>query len=205
MLDAAAQDLHRRVSDFLKTQRIAPADVVGDFSTPRRLTVVARGVPASQPDVDEQLTGPSLKVAYKDGKPTAAAEAFAKKAGVSLEKLEKVVTPKGEYLGAKITRKGRGASELIAELLPKEIAGIHWPKNMYWRAGKPERFVRPVRWIVALLDGEVVPLEFGGIRAGRASRGHRILSPGRIEIRSPKDYVDALEHASVMPSRAARE
>jgi glycyl-tRNA synthetase beta chain len=205
MIDAAAQELHRRVSDFLTAQRISPSGVVGDFSTPRRLTIVARGVPTSQADVEEQLTGPSLKVAYKDDKPTPAAEAFAKKAGVALDKLDRITTPKGEYIAARVTRKGRNTGDLIAEFLPKEIAGIYWPKNMYWRAGKPQRFVRPVRWIVALLDGEVVPLEFAGVRAGRESRGHRILSPGQIEIRSAKHYADALEHAFVMPSRAARE
>src|SRR5260370_15128791 len=205
MLDAAAQELHRRVSDFLTTQRIAPGGAVGDFSTPRRLTIVARGVPTSQPDVEEQLTGPSLKVAYKDDKPTPAAEAFAKKAGVPVAKLDRITTPKGEYVAARVTRKGRSTVDLIAELLPKEIAGIYWPKNMYWRAGKPERFVRPVRWIVALLDGEVVPLEFAGIRAGRESRGHRILGPQKVPIASPSKYIEGMLGAHVVAASADRE
>ena len=70
---------------------------------------------------------------------------------------------------------GRAAAELLAAELPKEVLGIYWAKNMYWRAGKPERFVRPVRWVVALLDAAVVPLEIAGIAAGNASRGHRVL------------------------------
>ena len=70
---------------------------------------------------------------------------------------------------------GRGAAEVIAAELPKELAGIYWAKNMYWRAGKPERFVRPVRWMVALLGGEVVPVEFGGYVAGKVTYGHRVL------------------------------
>ena len=98
---------------------------------------------------------------------------------------------------ATVTRKGRKAAEILAEALPKEIAGIYWPKNMYWRAGKPERFVRPVRWIVALLDGEVIPLEFAGIRAGKHSRGHRILGPAQVEIKSPAQYVETLQKAHV--------
>src|SRR5271168_3244643 len=121
------------------------------------------------------MTGPSAAVAFKDGQPTPAAHAFAKKAGVDVSRLERVTTPKGEYLAAKITKKGRAAAEVLSELLPKEINSIYWPKNMYWR--KPsEKFVRPVRWLVALLDTNVIPLEFDGIPAGNVSRGHRLLA-----------------------------
>ena len=158
--------------------------------TPRRLALTCcAGIPATQPDVQEQLTGPATKVAYKDGQPTPAAHAFAKKAGVDVSQLQKVTTPKGEYLTASVTNKGKPAAQVLAELLPKEIASIYWPKNMYWRAGKPERFVRPVRWIVAMLDGEVIPLEFAGIKAGNQSRGHRILGPAQVSIASPSQYV----------------
>ncbi len=205
MIDAAAAELQRRVTDLLGAERLSPSSDVGYFATPRRLAVYAHGVPAGQPDVEEQVTGPAAKVAFKDGKPAPPAEAFAKKVGLPVEKLEKVTTPKGEYLSARIRRKGRGTGALLGELLPKEIAALYWPKSMYWRAGKPERFVRPVRWMVALLDGEVIPLEFAGVRAGRESRGHRVLSSGAVSIGSPKDYADALSKASVMPSPAARE
>src|SRR5450432_24138 len=88
-----------------------------------------------------------------------------RRSGVDVGQLEKVSTPKGEYLAAKVTKKGRSAAEILGEYLPKEIAAIYWPKNMYWRKTN-ERFVRPVRWLVAMLDGEVIPLEFGGVRAG---------------------------------------
>src|SRR4051812_22965686 len=147
MLAAASREFAQHVSDVLTRERLGATEVSA-FSTPRRLSVVAAGLAASQPDVEEQVTGPSYKVAFKDGAPTPAAEAFAKKVGLALDKLEKVTTPKGEYIGARVTRKGRAASELLAEILPREIAGIYWPKSMYWRAGKPERFVRPVRWMV---------------------------------------------------------
>ena len=115
-----------------------------------------------------------------------------------------VTTPKGEYLSAKVTKKGRSAAEILAEVLPKEIASIYWPKNMYWR--KPsERFVRPVRWLVAMLDGEVIPLEFDGVRAGNQSRGHRILADGPVAIpRAGAPYVEALEQAKVL-GREQRE
>jgi glycyl-tRNA synthetase beta chain len=205
MIENAWIEMAKRLSDLLLRGSLWNAEPspgmtgIGflEAATPRRLALVVPGVMASQPDVTEQITGPSFKVAFKDGKPTPAAEAFAKKAGVDVAQLEKVTNPKGEYLAATVTRKGRKAAEILAEALPKEIAGIYWAKNMYWRAGKPERFVRPVRWIVALLDGEVIPLEFAGIRAGKHSRGHRILGPAQVEIKSPAQYVETLQNAHV--------
>ena len=84
---------------------------------------------------------------------------------IEVSQLAKITTPKGEYVAATVTNQGRSAHDVLLELLPKEIASIYWPKNMYWR--KPsERFVRPVRWLVAMLDGVVIPLEFAGLVAG---------------------------------------
>ena len=151
------------------------------------------------------MTGPSWKVAFKDGAPTAAAQAFAKKAGVAVAALEKVTTAKGEYVGATVKRQGRAAAELLAAELPKEVLALYWAKNMYWRAGKPERFVRPVRWVVALLDAAVVPVEIAGIAAGNASRGHRILhGEAPVVIGAPKSYAEALRAAKVVVDVAER-
>ena len=204
MIDAASLELRTRLNDLLQRERLAATQAVSCLDTPRRLAVRAAGIPAAQPDVTEQINGPSVAVAYKDGQPTPAAQAFAKKAGVDVSQLERVTTPKGEYLSAKVTKKGRAAAEILAELLPKEINSIYWPKNMYWR--KPsEKFVRPVRWLVAMLDDQVVPLEFDGIRAGNQSRGHRILAGGPLQItRSGNAYVEALKQARVL-GRADRE
>ena len=154
--------------------------------------MLASGIPAAQPDATEQITGPSVNVAYKDGQPTPAAHAFARKSGVDVALLAKISTPKGEYLSATVTKKGRSASEIIAEHLPKEISSIYWPKNMYWRKTN-ERFVRPIRWLVAMLDAETIPLEFDGVRAANISRGHRILSDGDVTIpQAGLAYIDAL-------------
>jgi glycyl-tRNA synthetase beta chain len=204
MIASAQVELQRRVSDLLTRERLAASDAVSSVDTPRRLAVLAPGIPAAQPDLTEQINGPAVSVAFKDGQATPAAHAFAKKAGVDVAQLERVATPKGEYLSAKITKRGRGAAEILAESLPKEIASIYWPKNMYWR--KPsERFVRPVRWLVAMLDDQVVPLEFGGVQAGNQSRGHRILADGGVTIpRAGVPYVEALRAAKVL-SREARE
>jgi len=207
MLEAAGEDLGHRIAKLLVDSRLDPGGmrVPQSLCTPRRLAVMATDIAATQPDVTEQLTGPATKVAYKDGQPTPAAHAFAKKAGVDVSQLQTVTTPKGEYLTASVTNKGKPAAQLLAELLPKEIASIYWPKNMYWRAGKPERFVRPVRWIVAMLDGEVIPLEFAGIKAVQFSRGHRILGPEHVIVATPTQYAEALRNAHVMVEYGERE
>jgi glycyl-tRNA synthetase beta chain len=218
MMDSASLDLGKRIVELLvresllnveqKMSTVAPEATGMRFPgcvTPRRLAMVVSGVAATQPDVTEQLTGPATKVAYKDGQPTPAAHAFAKKAGVDVSQLQKVTTPKGEYLTASVTNKGKPAGQVLTELLPKEIASIYWPKNMYWRAGKPERFVRPVRWIVAMLDGGVIPLEFAGIKAGNKSRGHRILGPAQVSIASPSQYAETMKGAHVTVLSGDRE
>jgi glycyl-tRNA synthetase beta chain len=198
MIDAASLDLRERVHKLLERERLSPTGAISTFDSPRRLAFLAAAIPAAQADLTELVTGPSASVSFKDGLPTPAAHAFAKKAGVDVSELERVATSKGEYLAAKVTKKGRLATEVLCELLPKEINSIYWPKNMYWR--KPsEKFVRPVRWLVALLDREVIPLEFDGIRAGNESRGHRSLGEGPIRIPSAGDsYVDALRAARVL-------
>jgi glycyl-tRNA synthetase beta chain len=206
MIASAEAELGRRVNDLLTRERLlGPAAAVTTYSTPRRLAVLVQDALARQADTEEKMTGPSWKVAFKDGAPTAAAEAFAKKAGVAVAALEKVTTPKGEYVGATVTRAGRAATELLTTELPKEVLGIYWAKNMYWRAGKPERFVRPVRWVVAMLDAQVVDLEIAGIAAGNTSRGHRILDGKKpVVIDRAQDYSSSLLTAGVVADVAER-
>jgi glycyl-tRNA synthetase beta chain len=203
MIDAASQELRERVLALLTRERLLGGEI-SSFDTPRRLALMASGIAGAQADVVEQVTGPSVNVAYKEGQPTPAAYAFAKKAGLDVAQLEKVSTPKGEYISAKVTKKGRTAAEILSEGLPQEVSAIYWPKNMYWR--KPsERFVRPVRWLVAMLDGETLPMEFDGVRAGNVSRGHRILTDGPVTIPGPGPaYVDSLRAAKVL-GRGERE
>jgi glycyl-tRNA synthetase beta chain len=201
MIDAASRELRERLNVLLHRERLEPAGPVSHLDTPRRLAVIASGIPTSQADITEQVSGPSTQIAYKDGQPTPAAHAFAKKVGVDVGKLEKVNTPKGEYLTATVTRKGRGAAEILAETLPKEISALYWPKNMYWRK-RGEVFVRPVRWLVAMLDEQIVPMGLFGLAAGRTSRGHRIIfgeaGSGLVEISKPSAYVETLRGAKVL-------
>src|SRR5438067_2259172 len=203
MIAGAREELQHRVADLLNRERLSTSGEMGCIDTPRRLGVLAPGIPSAQPDVTEQINGPAASVDVKDGHPTPAAHAFAKKSGVDVARLERITTPKGEYIAAKVTKRGRTASEILGEALPKEIASIYWQKNMYWR--KPnERFVRPVRWLVAMLDDQVIPLEFGGIRASNGTRGHRVLFPGAVVISRSSEYSENLRNAKVL-CRAERE
>jgi glycyl-tRNA synthetase beta chain len=201
MIDGASLELRERVYRLLRRERLEPAGIISYLDTPRRLAVQAPGIPFAQPDVTERVTGPSAQVAFKDGQPTPAAHSFAKKVGADVGKLEKVSTPKGEYLAATVTRKGRPAAEILAETLPKEISALYWPKNMYWRK-RGEFFVRPVRWLVAMLDDQVVPMELFGIPAGKTSRGHRIFGgkagSESVAIEKPTAYVETLRAARVL-------
>jgi glycyl-tRNA synthetase beta chain len=204
MVASASRELQKRVSDLLARERLPASAPVSSFDTPRRLAVLAPGIPVAQADVTEQVTGPALSIAFKDGKPTPAAQAFAKKVGLDVTQLGRVTTPKGEYLAAQVTSRGRVAREVLAETLPKEISALYWPKNMYWRK-RSELFVRPVRWIVAMLDKDVVPLEFGGMSAGNQSRGHRILARGPVTIPAAGSaYLETLERVKVL-GREARD
>ena len=200
MLASAEAELLRRTVAMLERGRLIGSDSEAkSYSTPRRLAVTVRGVLGRQEDVAEEMLGPSAKIAFKDGVPGPAAIAFAKKAGVSVEELKIVTNAKGEYVAATSVKAGRAAAEVIAEEMPKELAGIYWAKSMYWRQGKPERFVRPVRWMVALLGEEVVPVAFGGYTAGRQTYGHRVLHGGEpIGLGSARDYVEGLKAAYVM-------
>jgi glycyl-tRNA synthetase beta chain len=215
MIATAEAELASRVNDLLKRERLLETsseaaidedESAGDsssrlvsYSTPRRLAVFVRRVLLQQEDTEEQLTGPSWKVAFRDGEPTPAALAFAKKAGVKVSALAKTTTAKGEYVSALVHRPGRMAADVLSEELPKEFTALSWPKSMYWRPNKPERFVRPLRWLLCLLGKTVVPVEFAGIAAGNVSYGHRILhGDAPVTIAEPATYVSALRSAFVL-------
>ena len=204
MIATAQAELAHRVGALLERHRLNGSGV-SSYSTPRRLALHVKGVPASQPDLEEQLTGPSWKAAFPNGQPGPAAQAFAKKAGVPLESLEKITTPKGEYTAAKVFRQGQSAVKVLGDTLPQEIAAISWPKTMYWRPEKPERFVRPLRWLLCLLDETVIPFEFAGVRAANVSFGHRVLFGDQpVPIARPADYLATLEKIFVVADVEAR-
>jgi glycyl-tRNA synthetase beta chain len=198
MIDAASEGLRDRMSALLARERLAAIEVTA-FDTPRRLSVMASGIPAVQSDMVEEIIGPTVGVAYKDGQPTPAAHAFAKKAGRDVTQLKPDFSHPRNHLVEKVTRKGRTVIDILRVNIPIEISSIYWPKNMYWRKTN-ERFVRPIRWLVAMLDGEVIPMEFDGIHAGNQSRGHRILSHHAVTIPQAglEYYVSSLRTAKVL-------
>lgn len=189
MIRRAAVELQVILEKYLSTERLLAQGKAETFGAPRRLVAVVSGLSAKQPDLEREVTGPPVSVAYDNvGKPTRAAESFAAKQGVPLAKLRTVDTPKGKYLAATMVERGRPAEDILREILPRAIAEIPWPRTMYWgEAGSP-RFIRPVRWLVALLDGKVIPFEFAGVKSGNATTGHRFLGAARIPVLSAKEY-----------------
>jgi glycyl-tRNA synthetase beta chain len=176
------------------------------FGAPRRLVAIARGVRMRQEDVTREITGPPKSVAYDQvGEPTRAAMSFAEKQGIPVSKLSFVNSPKGEYLCAKQVVIGRPAVKILGEVLPQVIQEISWPRSMYWTGAHGPRFIRPIRWIVAVLDGKVVPFSFAGVQAGNHTNGHRFLGKKSIPVKSPADYEAKLKKNFVLCRPAERE
>ncbi len=174
------------------------------YSTPRRLALLAEGVEERQEDVASRVKGPSRAAAYDaEGKPTRAAEGFARSRGLAVEDLEVRGTDKGDFVFATVREEGKPAREVLPGLLDALIRSLSFRKSMRWGGGE-FRFARPVRWIVALFGEEVLPVSLQGLRAGRTSRGHRFLSPGEVEITSPGAYLDKLRGAFVLADEEER-
>ncbi|MDR2724766.1 MAG: glycine--tRNA ligase subunit beta, partial [Candidatus Adiutrix sp.] len=167
------------------------------WGAPRRLAFGLWGVTPHQPDIEEEIVGPPLSAAYdSNGNPTRAATGFAGGQGVPVSDLKTVATPKGQYLAVKKNVKGRPADAILAETLPDLLASLPFPKTMRWGTGE-HSFVRPVHWLLAVLDGEVLPISFKGATADRVSYGHRFLHPEVVIITSPDEYESQLAEAHV--------
>ncbi|WP_457755425.1 glycine--tRNA ligase subunit beta [Thermovibrio ammonificans] len=184
-----------------------PPSSVEVFGTPRRLIAVAYDVPEVQPDREELLVGPSLKAAFDaEGRPTRAAEGFARSKGVSVEELITVENPpgkRGTYVAVKKVVKGRSAVEVLRELLPKLILSIPFKKSMRWGT-KKIRFGRPIRWIAAVYGGEPVEFEIDGIVSSNISYGHRFLSPEPFVVEEPAEHLEKLEERFVVADQEKR-
>jgi glycyl-tRNA synthetase beta chain len=165
-------------------------------ATPRRLFLRADGLPQRQPDTEETITGPP-KAAGEE-----AAAGFARKLGVGVSDLVTVRTPKGEYFAYRRRTEGRPAMEILARELPGLIWKISWPKTMYWRQER-ERFIRPIRWVVALLGAKVIPFEIAGVRSGNITVGHRQLGRRKIRV-TVSNYEERLRRNYVLVSSAER-
>jgi glycyl-tRNA synthetase beta chain len=202
-LDDGLAEMRRLAESLLRDNRIAVEEVT-TLGTPRRLVLIARGVAPRQEDAVQEVTGPPKRAAYDDqGKPTKAALGFAQKQGVTVEELQCVETPKGEYLFVRRKTPGRATQDILSEALPKLIADIPWPKSMRWgNRGFP--FVRPIHWLLALHDGKVIPFEVAGIRPGNRTYGHRFMAPASIEVKGVQDYLEKLADVHVILRREER-
>lgn len=207
-VDAALAALPRIVAEELAKARLSHGEVHA-LGTPRRLAVIVRDVATRQLDLDEEVVGPPEAAAYKEGRPTKAAEAFAAKLGApvaSLVVVERPAGPKqkaGRYVVGRRVEKGRPAAELLGPSLAAVCAAIPFRKSMRW-GDLDVTFGRPIQWIVALLGSEVVGLTFAEVRSGRSSRGHRFLSPGTFDVTDPEAYVGALRERHVLVDREER-
>ncbi|WP_445633360.1 Glycine--tRNA ligase beta subunit [Nostoc sp. DSM 114161] len=170
------------------------------YGTPRRLAVLIKGLPSQQPDREEEIKGPPAAAAFKDGQPTQAAVGFAKRQGVEVDALSVRPTDKGDFVFVQKRISGRPVAEILTELIPQWIWGLEGKRLMRWGDGDA-RFSRPIRWLVALLDDTVLPLELVNgsktIQSDRISQGHRVLHPQPVTIAQATDYVTTLKEAYV--------
>jgi glycyl-tRNA synthetase beta chain len=189
MLPKAEEELKVNLEKLLTAENLIQNIIVETFSGPRRLTAYVRGFPEKQQDVVNEVTGPPKSVAYDSvGEPTRAAVSFAEKQGVRLVDLYLIATQKGEYVAAKHTKRGRTSEQILTGILPRAIHDLSWPRSMTWTGLDGARFIRPIRWIVALLDGKPLKVSYGGITAGDTTRGHRFLGAAEISVRTFADY-----------------
>jgi glycyl-tRNA synthetase beta chain len=205
MLPKAEAELNEYLEKMLTAESLADAVSVETFSGPRRLTAWVQGLPHKQADVVSDVTGPPKSVAYDSvGEPTRAALSFAEKQGVPLREIYLVQTPKGEYLATKQVKQGRAADQILTDILPRLIHDLSWPKSMTWTGLSGARFIRPIRWIVAVLDGKPLKFSFGGVAAGNTTRGHRFLGAQSIRVRNFADYEKKLRANGVIVRPAER-
>ena len=205
MLPKAEEDLRANFEKLLAAENLSDGVTVESFSAPRRLVAHVVGLREKQADVVNEVTGPPKSVAYDAvGEPTRAAHSFAEKQGLALKELYIVKTAKGEYLAAKQVKRGRTAEQILAELLPRVIHDLSWPRSMTWTGIDGARFIRPIRWIVALVNGKPLKFSFAGVAAGDTTWGHRFLGKGPLRVKDFADYEKKLKANGVIVRPAER-
>jgi len=200
----ALEQLEQATREGLAGLRLA-AGHVHTHGTPRRLALLVEDVAERQADLDEEVMGPAVKVAYTtEGQPTRALLGFCQGKGVDPSQVRRTQTAKGEYVAVTVHHAGQPAREVLPGLLSSLPARLTFPKSMRWLPGDETRFARPVRWLTALLGNEVLPAHGCGVAADRRSQGHRFLSTGGVEIAGAGRYLATLERAFVRADHRAR-
>jgi glycyl-tRNA synthetase beta chain len=206
-LDDAFEQWKTLIPATLDEQFLSPT-AVDLYGTPRRLSVLISGLPDKQPDREEDAKGPPAKAAFKDGKPTKAAEGFARSKGADVSALEIRETDKGEFVFVHLKIPGRPTAEVLTNLVPEWITKLEGKRFMRWGDGDL-KFPRPIRWLVTLLDDDVLPITLVNgaetCTSDRLSQGHRVLSPEPISIPHADKYLECLRSASIEPDLKQRE
>src|SRR5215472_2099919 len=206
MLPKAEEELRVNLEKLLVAEELSAGAAVEAFSTPRRLSIWVQGLPAKQADVELEVTGPPKSVAYDSvGAPTRAALSFAEKQRVHVNSLYLVKTPKGEYLAAKQIKAGRTAEQILSAVLPRAVHDLTWPRSMAWTGLAGPRFIRPIRWIVAVLDRKPLKLTVADLSASNVTRGHRFLGSAAIRVSDFADCEKKLLTNGVILRRARRQ
>ncbi|MFQ5778362.1 MAG: glycine--tRNA ligase subunit beta [Terriglobia bacterium] len=200
LLRGAAASLEKLLGGALRERGLLQAEgKVEMYFTPRRLAAHCRELAAKEPDREQRALGPPKSVAFDEGgKPTRAAESFARKQSIAVGRLKLVETPRGSYVAAITRQKGRATSAVLAQLLPELIPRIRFPRSMYWTSPRGLRFIRPIRWVLALWAGRVVKFELEGVRSGNLTWGHRLMSHSAIRVGSFSEYRRRLRRAGVL-------
>jgi len=194
MLPGAVRELKAILDKYLSANNLLQGTPVEVYGAPRRLVAACAQLLVRQPDETKEVTGPPKSVSYDaTGKPTRAAESFAQKMNLPVDSLVTISTPKGEYLSARQVVVGRPAKEILEEVLPLAVAEIPWPRTMYWTGATGLRFIRPIRWVVALFGGKTLRVRLGDLTAGNESAGHRFLGKSKIPVSGAKDYFPKLK------------
>ena len=198
----ALVELRERAEIVFRDARLGTPRV-RTLATPKRLVLDVEGLARRQEDVTREVQGPRADIAFRDGKPTAAAEGFAKKNRVAVSELERVSTEKGEFLLARVHERGRDAAEVLPGILMELVTGLGWPKTMVWNE-TGFRFPRPIRWVLCLLDDAVLPLSLAGLSAGRETQGHWLIGPGPVSVAKAEAFITVLEKKGVVLDPSSR-
>lgn len=202
-IEPSLEQLVKAVTDKLTAQRIDFGNVSG-YSTPRRLTVLVENVADQQHDLEQDVKGPPKNIAIKDNELTKAALGFARSQGVAAEDLSFKELDGVEYMFAHKFVQGKATKIVLADVLPAIIGGLSFPKNMRW-GDNNLRYARPLRWIVALIDSEIIPFSVENVTSDNITYGHRQLSQGAIKISKPEEYLDKLSLAYVIADQGKRK
>ena len=202
-VNQAEEDLKQIITQELSNERIKFTNIQS-FSTPRRFAVIVENISEKQEDLDKKSIGPSINVAYKDGVLTKAGEGFVKSQNATIDDIKVIENEKGQYISVEQFIKGIATKDVLPQILDTVLRKIEFEKNMKW-SDKEFRFARPIKWFVTLLNGEILPFEFEGIKSSNVTRGMRIFASQNLVLENESDYEKMLEGNVVIPSREKRK